>query len=267
MSIKALRWVRALKAPPTHKLILWALADMANKRSQCWPSMSALADATGLSDRGIQKAIPVMVEAGLLRVERSAGRRSNRYILTLAEPRTSFTVEPTQTPNPIRGELQAPCFDNPEPRSPSTPNVVRSTPNHVHPEPSEPPFEARELTLSPQSVAPADGFASWWALYPRKVGKDAARTAYAAALRRGATPYQLVEALKRQRWPDEMRFIPHPRTWLAQGRWQDDPRHGAPSAPEREELHDTIADIMRDPLGCSPTLPPSFDFEGDVDRG
>lgn len=266
MSMVALRWVRAVKATPTHKLILWAMADMANDHAECWPSMPALVAATGLTDRGIQKAIPSMVQQGLIVVERSAGGRSNRYHLTLQEPRTTFTVPAPETPNLIRGEPRTPFTVNPEPGSPSTPNHVRSTPNPVHPEPSEAKVEARELTLSAQAVAAHDGFASWWAAYPRKIGKDAARTAYAAALKRGVKSDQLIEALRRQHWPDEMRFVPHPRTWLAQGRWQDNPRHAAPPSPKREHLHDTIADIMRDPMGGGSRTDTTFDFEGEADH-
>lgn len=74
-------------------------------------------------------------------------------------------------------------------------------------------------------------FARFWQLYPRKVGKQAARKAFA----RVPVPIdRLLEALERQRgdpqWQRERgRYIPHPVTWLNQGRWEDEPPTPPPS--------------------------------------
>jgi hypothetical protein len=69
------------------------------------------------------------------------------------------------------------------------------------------------------------GFAEFWDACPRKVGKDAARRSYAKALKR-ATPEQLRDRMtaaavfwRRSRTED--RYIPHPATWLNQGRYED----------------------------------------------
>ena len=47
-----------------------------------------------------------------------------------------------------------------------------------------------------------DGFSEWWAAYPRKIGKRQAERAYKAALKSGATPEELLEALEahKQNW-------------------------------------------------------------------
>lgn len=66
-------------------------------------------------------------------------------------------------------------------------------------------------------------FENWfWKPYPRKVGKDAARKAWAQAVKR-APPETIIAALAGYRWPDDPQFIPHPATWLNQGRWSDEP--------------------------------------------
>ena len=67
-------------------------------------------------------------------------------------------------------------------------------------------------------------FEEFWKAYPRKAGKDAARKAFAKAKVPVAT---LVAAVERQKksaqWQkDGGQFIPHPATWLNQGRWQDE---------------------------------------------
>ena len=64
-------------------------------------------------------------------------------------------------------------------------------------------------------------FDRWWAAYPRKVDKGAARPAYVKA-RRKATPEQLLNGLSRAKWNADQRFIPHPATWLNGERWLDE---------------------------------------------
>ena len=107
---------------------------------------------------------------------------------------------------------------------------------------------------------PPDAFDQWWQHYPRKVGKDDARKAYAAAVKRGATHADLASGLQRQRWPAEVRFIPHPATWLNQGRWQDDPNAAAPPSPAADR--DWWAYPDREPAAADST---PFDLEGIVE--
>jgi len=90
---------------------------------------------------------------------------------------------------------------------------------HISPQPPE---------GSDRSSSVADRFDTFWARYPRKVGKDAARKSWSRlkpsadvlALMLGAIDRQC----QQQQWRDEGgRFIPNPATWLNQGRWQDEP--------------------------------------------
>jgi hypothetical protein len=102
-----------------------------------------------------------------------------------------------------------------------------------NPSEDEQPFDQLPLivgVVSPPPPPPADdGFAAFWAVYPRKTGgKDAARKAYAKALKRADAATVLAGAERFRDDPnlppkDEARFIPHPTTWLNQGRWADDP--------------------------------------------
>ena len=81
-------------------------------------------------------------------------------------------------------------------------------------------------------------FQRFWEAYPRKVGKKSARRAFDGA----EVPLdRLLEALARQRgdpqWKRENgRFIPHPATWLNQGRWEDEVP-GADEVPRAENLN------------------------------
>ena len=77
---------------------------------------------------------------------------------------------------------------------------------------------------------PDPDFEEFWDAYPRKVGKDAARLAYAKARIR-ASAGNIIAGLARARWPRDPQYIPHPSTWLNQGRWQDGPDPAADHQP------------------------------------
>jgi len=82
-----------------------------------------------------------------------------------------------------------------------------------------------------------DPFAEFWAVYPRRVGRAAARKAWDKALKNGADPEQIIWAAREYaslpRDPkDGLRFVAHPTTWLNQGRWEDEVEP-APATPAR----------------------------------
>ncbi len=63
-------------------------------------------------------------------------------------------------------------------------------------------------------------FDRFWGEYPRKVGKDAALAVWRRLRPDTHTTTDIIAAVheQAQRW-DDPKFIPHPRTWLSQGRW------------------------------------------------
>lgn len=76
------------------------------------------------------------------------------------------------------------------------------------------------------SSADDDAFNAFWEAYPRKVGKAAARKAY-AKVPCSVRPETILEAIGGQKMTEQWqkeggRFIPHPATWLNQGRWEDE---------------------------------------------
>ena len=82
----------------------------------------------------------------------------------------------------------------------------------------------------------ASGFLTFWTVYPKKVGKDAAARAFSKAMARidDAEPLAVILAGVERALPgwDEPRFIPHPSTWLNEGRWEDE---APPPAKPRSE--------------------------------
>lgn len=84
--------------------------------------------------------------------------------------------------------------------------------------PDKPAMEAEKFSPT---------FETFWAAYPRKVGKDAAAKAFAKRRVGDVLLNAMLVAIARQRagpdWrKDGGQFIPHPSTWLNEGRWMDD---------------------------------------------
>jgi uncharacterized protein YdaU (DUF1376 family) len=119
-----------------------------------------------------------------------------------AERRWNANPMPTQCPpiaNPMLTKNQEPRTINQEPIRPPTPRGVRE-----------------------EKVD--EGFESFWTAYPRKTGKGAARNAWVKA-KLPAIDLLLSALHKAKKSPDWIKdrgaFIPHPATWLNQGRWED----------------------------------------------
>lgn len=73
----------------------------------------------------------------------------------------------------------------------------------------------------------AERFERFWQAYPRKVGKDAAKRAFDKRKPDETLLADMLASITLQCQTEEWRkdggqFIPHPATWLNQGRWQDE---------------------------------------------
>lgn len=82
-------------------------------------------------------------------------------------------------------------------------------------------------------AAQADAeFAEFYAAYPRKVAPDAGLKAWGQVRAAGASAAEIMAGLAVHKFSDDPQFIPHPATWLRQGRWKDRPSlRVVPSAP------------------------------------
>ena len=86
-----------------------------------------------------------------------------------------------------------------------------------------PEVESKDTT--PKRTDRDEAFDTFWTAYPRKIGKQAARKAF-AKVPKSAWPKLVpaIEAQKKSRqWlTEDGRYIPNPATWLNQGRWEDE---------------------------------------------
>lgn len=82
----------------------------------------------------------------------------------------------------------------------------------------------REVERAPEGYAAS--FDDFYAAYPRKVAKDAARKAWDKAIRRTPPGRILAGAERFASDPNlpEKQFVPYPATWLNAGSWDDEPQ-------------------------------------------
>jgi hypothetical protein len=87
------------------------------------------------------------------------------------------------------------------------------------------PSPSLHKTLAHRQAASESVFDEFWRGYPRKVGKTAAKKAWAKAVKEvDAAEIQAgLDAQLPAMAKTEARFIPHPATWLNEGRWMDEP--------------------------------------------
>ena len=87
MSVRASTWAWRQTVRSTERLVLVALADMANDHGVCWPSVATLARRCVKSTRTVQRALQTLTSANLicceLRQRPDGSTTSNRYVLQL----------------------------------------------------------------------------------------------------------------------------------------------------------------------------------------
>ena len=111
------------------------------------------------------------------------------------------------------------------------------TSQSVRPTPTRP--DPTKKNTSARKLAEPEGFAAFWDSYPRKVGRGVAAKAFAKAIQQIPDESAIRDGLQNalQVWKatgTEPQFIPHPATWLNQGRWADEVAlPGMPTAPTR----------------------------------
>ena len=154
MSVKTMAWVWAnSRSKPTQRLVLLAIADCANDHgAEAYPSTATLAGKTGLTERGVRKAIVELERLGELAVQYKNGPRgTNRYRVVMSDE-TRNTVPGTRNDMPGTRNVvhPEPHSGYPEPHS-AYPEPHSENPERGSPEPSEPSLTIRE----PSEVVPA----------------------------------------------------------------------------------------------------------------
>ena len=132
---------------------------------------------------------------------------------------------------------------------------VRISDADVTPSETETETKKRSRSSRGDDLA-AEGFASFWQAYPRKVAKAAALKAWAKLRPDAALQASILAglwaAVRSEQWQrDGGAYIPHPATWLNGRRWEDDLTPAAltvvgsdPVEAERKRAAQLLADMQ-----------------------
>ena len=93
-------------------------------------------------------------------------------------------------------------------------------------------------------------FENWWKEYPRKVAKANAKKSF-DKVRKNVSVDVLIEAVRKQKqsaqWQrDDGQYIPHPATWLNQGRWEDEVNEGSTGAVRSNQANASEWNLQSD---------------------
>ena len=91
-------WAWATELPPTPKLVLMALADIADDQGICWPSQNTLAKKCSMAERSVRRILLQLQASNLLFVESrfrpNGSLASNRYRLAIGGPPDNLSGAP-----------------------------------------------------------------------------------------------------------------------------------------------------------------------------
>lgn len=201
-------------SPTAVRVVALAIADVVNDTYD-WTffgSLPRLGRKVGVHRNTVRLVVAHLVATGVVELIEAAPGEVRKYRWLLGRPRVNHAWSDDRTPR--------------ESRVP--PRDVPRTPARRHaPIPREP-----QADTSPLGQLPLTGgdlnieFFRWWAVWPRRVARIAALKAYTKA-RKTASAEQLLAGANTvlAAWnaePDRRQFVPHPASWLNDGRWLDE---------------------------------------------
>ena len=221
------QFMRDTTLPPRAKAVYLYMRSHADG----WElNTTVIADALGMARNTAQAAVNDLIEAGYLdrRQKRGADGRMVTVEYTIFAEAVDRGSEIEQ-----RGEVLKNCAPGAQKLSDKCSKIE--------------PYKKTKKTNKEDYHArdDVDGFDEWWEACPKKVGKGAARTAYAKAVKK-SDPATLLSGIRAasmiwSRDKTEKRYIPNPATWLNQERWEDETLKGV-SASSGDLFADAVAD-------------------------
>ena len=194
---------------PATKVVLYWLADHHNgETGKCFPSINRLAELSEMSRRAVEGHLETLEQLGLItrinQFRETGGKSANSYILEL-----TGTYENISDAQNLRMVCEKSAHGH-------TQNLRMNNlgNNNLGNEPCILFGSIEELDKD---------FNAFWKAYPRKVGKGLCRKVYVRSLAKIKADELLekTKAFAASCSGKEVKFIPHPSTWLNQERWND----------------------------------------------
>lgn len=187
------------------QIALWhAIVRIANKSQwQEWFTVagSTLVLLTGLSPAGVKKARNELKQHGLIDFKPNGTKATSYKLIDISK----------SSQNSSRNGIQDSSQNSSQNSSRNGSALIIQD-------------KTKNTPIPPKGDERFDRF---WSAYPRKTGKDAARKAFARRKVNDELLQQMLDAIETQKHSEQWtrnggQFIPHPATWLNQGRWQDE---------------------------------------------
>ena len=201
----SIRWMNDVWEHSPYKgverLIHLALADNANEHGECYPHLPTIIRKARTSRTAAYRCLRKMRDDGLLSYEGVDISKPSREIPLILQ--------------------RVPEWDCPVPnRDASVPSWDSTADRTSHIRTLKEPSSNRVTDVTPVTST----FDEWWKIYPKRVGKGAARLAFAKALKK-TDALRLLEAAEQyaaSRISADKQFTLNPATWLNQERWDDE---------------------------------------------
>lgn len=132
---------------PTEKLILLALAEHADDKGHCWPSITRLADKCSVCTRTVIRQLEALATRGLIKAEKENGK-VNRYSIVTGDSKSLVTSD-TSVTAPVTIDVTS---DNESPVTQSHPtsdmSVMTPVTQLCHPNRKEPSKKEEEGSVA-----------------------------------------------------------------------------------------------------------------------
>lgn len=94
-----------------------------------------------------------------------------------------------------------------------------------------------------------EAFEQFYSVYPRKVGRQKARAKFGTAVKEGTPAHVIIDGAKRYardpNLPKDRTYIPHPATWIYQGRWADEPQVARAASRGQQKQNEALGLLAR----------------------
>lgn len=188
-----------------------------------------LAELEGVSTETVRQCRVRLEKLGVISCKTGHGKQT---LYALLNPNTNPSNNPTTnaSTNPmpiISGIAEGGEGEAPAQARESTSTASQDIINNIN-IPHTPEIEGvRGGKRARRTAAPDERFDRFWAAYPRKVGKERARKAWAKIKLTDELLASMLKALEAQKKSEDWRkdggqYIPHPSTWLNDKRWEDE---------------------------------------------
>ena len=191
---------------PATKVVLYWIADHHNSETgDCFPSINRLAVLCEMSRRSVETHITALEDQGLLKRKAqyrdTGGKTANSYLLEL-----TGTLENSDDAQNLRMVCEKSAHGD-------TQNLRMNN------------LVINNLGNKPNNIDQL--FEEFWSYYPRKINKIAAKQSFMTAISK-AKPDVILDGIKayaesiKHFCNQDMKFVPHARTWLRQERWTNE---------------------------------------------